>query len=120
MKRKKILVVDDDTSILEAVQTVFQMEGYEVYTCSNGNGALSIIAKEFPHLVVLDVLLSGEDGRDVTRTIRSDKAIAHIPIVLFSANPNTQESALEAGANAFLSKPFDIDELISLAQTHMR
>ncbi len=113
---KKIAIVDDDVSILEAVQIVFQMEGYDVLTNTNGQDAVRKIPEFNPQVVLLDVLLSGEDGRDIVRKLKSSGITQQIPVIMFSANPNVEESALAAGADAFLAKLFDINKLIELAE----
>lgn len=113
---KKIVIVDDDISLLEAVELVFQMEGYTVYTCTNGSKAHEIITTVKPDIIILDVLLSGEDGRDVARCLKKSTDIGTIPIVMFSANPNIRDSAIASGANEFISKPFDIQELLSVTE----
>lgn len=116
---KKIAIVDDDASILEAVQIVFQMEGYDVLTNTSGRDAIKKIPEFVPHVVLLDVLLSGEDGRDIVRKLKSSSATKSVPVIMFSANPNVEDSAKEAGADAFIAKPFDINELINLADGYI-
>ena len=111
---EQILVVDDDRDILDALQFVLEDSGYTVKTCQNGEFALSLSdATSFPNLIILDVLLSGKDGRDICRKLKHDKRTKHIPIVMISAHPMVKESVLSSGANTFIPKPFDISLLLS-------
>lgn len=116
---KRIMVIDDDASILEAVEILLQLEGYEVYTSMNGTQALQKIPEVQPQIILLDVLLSGEDGRDIARKLKLDETTKTIPIIMFSANPNIEKSTQEAGACAFLSKPFNVEDLIGLTNQYV-
>jgi DNA-binding response OmpR family regulator len=117
---KSILVVDDDPAILEAIQISLELEGYIVHTAHDGVGALDLAQKESPQLMVLDVLLSGDDGRDIAKKIKSMTNTASIPIVMMSAHPNIEQSVLDAGADHFMPKPFDIDQLLSFAHKYLK
>jgi CheY-like chemotaxis protein len=65
-----------------------------------------------PDLVLLDMLLSGKDGREIVRQLKSDEKTKHIPVIMFSAHPSAERTAFEAGADDFVEKPFDIDVLL--------
>lgn len=110
---EQILVVDDDSDILDALQFVLEDAGYDVKTTENGEYAEKLVsAKEFPKLIILDVLLSGKDGRDICRKLKFNGKTRKIPILMISAHPTAKKTALEAGADAFISKPFDIGVLL--------
>ncbi len=109
---KKILVVDDDSAILEAVQISLELDNYIVFTAVDGKSAIEAALQKHPDMIILDVLLSGDDGRDVAQTLKNDTATAAIPIVMVSAHPNVKQTVLDAGADDFLSKPFDIHDLL--------
>lgn len=111
---KKILVVDDDQAILEAISVSLEFENYAVVTADSADSAFHLAQSESPDLIILDVLLSGDDGRDVARRIKGSEVTRMIPIIMVSAHPNVQESVLEAGADHFLAKPFDFDNLLAL------
>ena len=115
---KKVLVVDDDVAILEAIQVSLELEDYVVCTATDGIMAVQKAKTELPQLIILDVLLSGSDGRDIARTLKSTQETQTIPIVMVSAHQNIRESVLEAGANDFLPKPFNIDDLLKLASEY--
>ncbi len=111
---KKILIIDDDEAILEAVKMAMEMEGYVVKTLSRSEGVINIIEEYNPDLIILDYLLSGEDGKEVASRIRSVPGGPQIPIIMFSAHPNAKLSTEDCGINDFLPKPFDLDVLMSL------
>jgi DNA-binding response OmpR family regulator len=67
----------------------------------------------------VDVLLSGKDGREIVRYLKSQEETKHIPIIMFSAHPSSEETAREAGANDFLAKPFEIDELLAKVANYL-
>ncbi|HZS77097.1 MAG TPA: response regulator [Ktedonobacteraceae bacterium] len=110
MDKKKILIVDDDPAILDFLTLFLEDVGYEVATASNGN-----VIRDFPNgmpdLLLLDLWLSGWSGRDICISLKSQEATRHLPIILISANNETEKIAHEAGADDFLAKPFNLDEV---------
>ncbi|GCE05163.1 response regulator [Dictyobacter aurantiacus] len=113
-----ILVVDDDEGIVEVVQIVLEGEGYVVRTATNKDD-LQNIADDLPDLILLDVLLSGDDGREICRKLKSDKATRHIPVIMLSAHSDASKVADAGGADDFLEKPFDVDVLIDIVARHL-
>ncbi len=112
-----ILVVDDEESILEVVQIVLEGEGYVVQTSMNSS-FLSTLTSPLPDVILLDVLLAGEDGRDISRRIKADSRLQHIPVIMLSAHSDASKVADTSGADAFLEKPFDVDALIDIVQKY--
>lgn len=114
-----ILVVDDDPGILDALRFLFEGEGYRVKTCEKGDYAESLRDEsgDAPDLIILDVLLSGKDGRTICRKLKDHLETRHIPVVMISAHPDAERSAREVGADAFVAKPFAIDDLLATAET---
>lgn len=110
---KKIFVVDDERSILEALEFMLIAEGYDVRTTSKGSDLLKL-NQNLPDVILLDLLLSGEDGRQICRKLKARDITRNIPIVMISAHPNASVSVKECGADDFLSKPFDIKDLLSV------
>ena len=110
-----ILVVDDDPGILDALRFLLEDEGYRVQTSEKGDYAESLRDGEggLPDLIVLDVLLSGKDGRTICRKLKSQDETGNIPIVMVSAHPDAERSVREVGADAFVAKPFSIDDLLA-------
>lgn len=109
---KKILVIDDDESILDAVSMILEEEGYKVETIFKGEEAFRKVNTFRPDAIILDVLLSGKDGREICKDLKSDTGTQTIPIIMISAHPNAEKSSRSCGADAFLAKPFDTEELL--------
>lgn len=110
--KKKIFVVDDDQGIVDALTLLLETEGYEVYSFDSGE-FVAKLSTLMPHLILLDVLLSGEDGRDIAKYLKSQPLSHKIPIIMLSAHPNALDIAQNAGADDFLAKPFEIETLLS-------
>lgn len=115
---KKILVADDDRGILEALQIMLESEGYSVETTDCGSKVLEFLVK--PDLFLLDVWMSGEDGREVCAALKNKPATRNIPVIMTSANQSTSTTAFQAGADDFLAKPFEIDELLDKVDKQLR
>lgn len=107
----KILVVDDDQSILDSMEIALSLKDYEVDTTTRGEETFSKIRSFKPDLIFMDVYLSGMDGREITKKIKEDESTKDIPVIIFSANKSMKEVFLESGANDFIGKPFNMDEL---------
>lgn len=108
---KKIMIVDDDEGILDALSMMLQYKGYEVSTCKNGNTILEM-KKDFPDLLLLDIWMSGIDGRNVCKQLKQKDQTKTIPIIMISASKDIERSAIDSGADGFLAKPFEMTELI--------
>src|SRR5438552_1892400 len=114
---RKVLVVDDDPAILEVIQIILEDNKYQVETSLNGKIFNDL--KRKPDLIILDVLLSGEDGRDIIKKLKADKKTKHIPVVMISAHPSAGETVFKLGAADFISKPFDIDRLLEAVENNI-
>ncbi len=110
---KRLLIVDDELDILAFLQVVLEEEGYEVVTSDKGEYLEQLHNDGLPHLILVDVLLSGKDGRGIVKYLKSQEETKHIPVVMFSAHPSAEEMARQAGADDFLAKPFEIDALLA-------
>lgn len=110
---KKIAVVDDDEGILEAFDVLLSEKGYQVQSSSNAKILFDFTKDTLPDLIVLDVLLSGVDGRDICRKLKSQEETKNIPIIMISAHPGAGKTMKEVGADDFIPKPFEIDELFN-------
>ena len=110
---KRILIVDDESDILEFLQVVLEEEGYTVVTSDKAEYLERLHNGGLPHLILVDVLLSGKDGREIVKYLKSQEETKAIPIIMFSAHPSAELTALKAGAEDFLAKPFDIDVLLA-------
>jgi CheY-like chemotaxis protein/MinD-like ATPase involved in chromosome partitioning or flagellar assembly len=112
---EKILVVDDELDTLKLVGMMLESKGYEIIAASNGQKALTLAKNELPNLILLDVLMPGMDGYEVTRRLRQDEATNRIPIIMFTAKHgmDSRVLGLEAGADAYLTKPISTRELLA-------
>lgn len=109
---KKILVADDDLGILEVVKIILEESGrYAVETISDGDKVEAAIRREQPNLVLLDIWMPGCDGRELTKKLKADATVKDTPILLVSAYNDIETKAKEVGADGFVEKPFDIEDL---------
>jgi DNA-binding response OmpR family regulator len=110
-----VLLVDDDPVILKLLQVNFEMEGYDVITASDGIEGLEKAKSELPDIILLDIMMPKMDGLEVTRNLKSDDNLKSIPIVLLSAKAQASDvqAGKDAGADDYLTKPFDPLELLS-------
>lgn len=118
-KRPKILAVDDVPDNLFLLEIILsEMEDYQLSCAQNGTDALEMIKAAPPDLVLLDVMMPGMNGYEVTRHIRQNKSLPYIPIILLTAHAELSASeGLEVGADGFVRKPYDIDELLNCMQS---
>ena len=116
--RKRILVADDDPGIGDMLQIMLSDAGYEVEIQVDGH-AVQQMQEPFPDLLVLDIRLSGTDGRTICRQLKSQEATHHIPIIILSAHKDTHQMAREAGADDFLAKPFEMKDLLALVAQYV-
>lgn len=112
MKKKKIMVADDDPGIVDAIQIMLEDADYEVETTMNGQ-TVRKVKEELPDVILLDVWMSGEDGREICKYLKSQDSTKHIPIIMISATRDLAESAKNAGAEDFIAKPFQMDQLLA-------
>lgn len=109
-----ILLVDDNSDILEALKIILEDEEYNVATLLDGKQIQQAIKAKKPDLIILDMLLSGIDGRDLIKILKNQEDTKNIPIILTSAHPQIKSRWRESGADNFIEKPYDIENLISL------
>jgi DNA-binding response OmpR family regulator len=107
--KKKILVVDDEKAILKVISIKLKISGYDVAIAASGQEALRLVKTETPDLLLLDVVMPGIDGFEFLKQLR---AFSQLPVIVLSARPENAQKALSLGANDFLAKPFDVDEMI--------
>lgn len=110
-RQKRVMIADDDPGILDAVEAMLEFGGYQVSSTPNGATLLEI-EDDFPDLLLLDIWMPGTDGRDVCKQLKAQENSRKMPIIMISASTELERSAKEAGADDFLEKPFDMDELL--------
>jgi len=111
LKQKKIMIADDDPGIVDAIEMLLEFEGYEVTSTVDGSTVLDM-KENLPDLLLLDIWMSGEDGRDICKKLKQEPLTKNIPIIMVSASRDIKESAMEAGADDFLAKPFEMNDLL--------
>jgi two-component system, OmpR family, response regulator ResD len=119
MSGETILIVDDEPTIVEVVGLYLQREGYKVVTAADGPAALRAVEQQRPDLVVLDLMLPGLSGLDVTRKLRGDGAL---PIIMLTARTEEADRVvgLELGADDYVTKPFSARELVARVKAVLR
>ncbi|GAB4424668.1 MAG: response regulator [Anaerolineae bacterium] len=113
MGQGRILVVEDDLDISKMLRIYFDSQGYEVLVAARGNDALEICRRKLPNVVVLDINLPDIDGYEVCRQLRSNTRTSYVPIIFLTQKDERSDkiAGLELGADDYITKPFDIEEL---------
>ena len=114
MSTKKIIVVDDSPAILDSVKLMLNMEGFEVSNYERGSDMFNSLLETStkPDVILMDMWLSGEDGRDICKMIKQHQEFKNIPVVIMSASRGLGDSAIESGAIDFIPKPFELEEIL--------
>ncbi len=122
MAKEKILVVDDEEDIVELVRYNLSREGYQTLSAETGEKALRLARTEKPDLVVLDLMLPGMDGLEVTRAMKGDAELRRIPIVMLTAKGEEPDivAGLELGADDYIVKPFSTRVLVARVRAALR
>ncbi|NVJ09348.1 response regulator [Myxococcus sp. AM001] len=107
---KRLLIVDDELAIVEALQDILSVEGYDIVTAFNGAEGLHRMADAKPDLVLLDLMMPVMDGREMLRRMREDAGLRGIPVVVMSAGRISDEERRSSAR--FLAKPFELDVLL--------
>ncbi|MFI5194604.1 MAG: response regulator [Chitinophagales bacterium] len=116
----KIMIFDDDTDLLEVCSIVLKSKDYEVGSCNRCNEIIQDVELFAPDVILMDNWIPDTGGVKATRLIKQHNDLKKIPVIFFSASNNVQELAVEAGAEFFLQKPFEIDELESIVSKAIR
>jgi len=121
-RKKKILVVDDDSNISELISVNLRAAGYDVLNAENGREALVAVILHKPDLVVLDIMMPQVDGWEVCKYIRDNSELEHIKIIMLTAKGTEKDKMIGRDifrADDYMTKPFDIDELKMVIRKHL-
>lgn len=120
--KKKILIIDDDQDILQALESVLDFVDWELKSLASGKSVLDEIRKEQPDLILMDIMLDGGiDGRQICRQVKEDSSMRHISVILISGIAgNAGLSQQDYGPDDFLSKPFSAGDLIDKVYFHLK
>jgi DNA-binding response OmpR family regulator len=110
----RVLLIEDEPNIIEAIRFILSREGWRVDTHSNGEDAVEMVRSKTPDVVILDVMLPGRSGYDILREMREDPALANLPVLMLTARGQSKdrEMAERAGASRFMTKPFSNAEVL--------
>ncbi len=115
--KQKIVIIDDDKDIAEVIGLLLEMEGYNPIVVYSGRNALENIRKVKPHLIILDVMLDGFDGREICGQLKSDPELKKIPVILVSAAADPDQLGKH---DLFIAKPFNVDEMVASVNGYLR
>ncbi len=110
----KVLVIEDDHTLLEGLKIFLEMEGFQTFTASDGEDGIELARRHHPDLVLTNFQMPGADGLEVIRALRGDPSLARTPVIFITANHrlSVREQAVRGGADAFLRKPFSTSDLM--------
>jgi len=104
-----VLVVDDHPKVLRFIEIDLKLRGFEVVTTTSGSEAVELVKSAKPDIVLLDIIMPGIDGFEVLKKLRD---FTQLPVIAFSASPGNYQDAMRLGANDFMAKPFQPDEMV--------
>ena len=111
---KKVLLIEDEPNIIEAVSFILSRDGWEVKTHSNGHDAMEVVRLRAPDLIILDAMLPGKSGFEILHDLREDPNCASLPVLMLTARGQARdrEMAEKAGVSKFMTKPFSNAEML--------
>ncbi len=121
-RRKLILIVEDEPDNQEIMRAVVEdLLGYKALLAADGVSAVETAVTKQPDLILMDLMIPVLDGLEATRKLKSDKTTSHIPVVAITAlgRAADQQQSFDSGADAYVSKPFDLDQLVAIVQAHV-
>ncbi|RYE48373.1 MAG: response regulator [Sphingobacteriales bacterium] len=116
---KKIFIFDDNYDILDLCTLILEDAGYQIKTSLTSNNISEQVSEYMPDLIFMDNWLPDVGGIEATRELKSNPSLKHIPVIYFSANNDVSSLAEQAGADSYLSKPFDIQTLEDIIKRHI-
>lgn len=106
MTKPRVLLIDDDEDVRHMTRVSLGFEGFDVAEAADGTTGIDLARADRPDAIVLDVMMPGRDGIDVLRELRADAALAEVPVVILTAKAGSEQEGWDAGATAYLTKPF--------------
>lgn len=107
----RILIIDDNEDIVFMLEAMLKLKGYKIDVKTNPERLEDYLHSTKPDVILMDMLLSGSDGREICMQLKANDSFADIPVIMISAHPTAKDDCLEAGADFFLAKPFDMKNL---------
>jgi len=117
-KKNRIVIVDDDPAILEAMKMILELYNYDVETVAEGDLISKLVSLQ-PKLLFLDICMSGVDGGDICKSLKTSEATKDIPVIMISASYNLKDVVKDSGADDFLAKPFELHDLLSKVNKYL-
>lgn len=119
---KKILIVDDETDIVESLKFVLDASGYSCYTAFNGEDGLKLAKELVPDLMILDVMMPKINGYKISRLLKYDNKYKNIPILMITARSQEEDKLIgeETGADEYITKPFDLDDVLKTVDKYLK
>ena len=114
VKKPCVLVVDDQPKVLRFIEIDLKVRGFQVITTTSGEEALKLVKSAQPDIVLLDILMPGTDGFEVLKNLRT---FTQLPVIAFSASPDNYYESMRLGANYFITKPFQSDDMVRRIKT---
>jgi len=115
---KRILIVDDDVDIIEPLSLLLERKGYTIASITKGKEIYERVKNFKPDLILLDILMSGSDGRVICKRLKKDQLTKKITIIMMSAHPGADKDSERAGADDFIAKPFEVEDLFTILQKY--
>ncbi len=122
MKKKKILIVDDEKDMLTVLEKWLIVKGFDVVSAVNGTDAIQLAQSHKPDLIVLDVCLPDMDGGEVAKMIKENPETENIPIIFLTAllsKDEEEKNSQVTGGNVMLAKPYNINEILTVIKSHI-
>ena len=118
---KKILIVDDEQDIVESLKFVLEVSGFVCYTAYNGEDGLKLAKEIMPDLIILDVMMPKINGYKISRLLKYDSKYKDIPIIMVTARSQEEDKLIgeETGADEYITKPFDLDDVVKTVQKYL-
>ncbi|MFT3701324.1 MAG: response regulator [Agriterribacter sp.] len=117
---RRIIIIDDEPEILEVVRMILEYEKFIVFPFRHAGNIFNDIVELKPDLILLDVKLGNEDGRKICAELKYNEKTKHLPVILFSASSMLKEDIIRWGADDFINKPFDMNNLVKTVDAHLK